>query len=252
MNNNKLSQYLRNVAYVSGGVLTRHYGGKVLDNIDNYRNKYKQLPEQNENNLILDNLIELKEQVNGLENSINNLNEDQKKSIELNDELVQKMNEVGDDVNKLNEAKNMVIESPASPEIKALVNERINNVTKSTDGLKEIIDRIFKEGDKFISDLNLDKIYEFLDSLTLLQESALLHIVFFTAIILTLLSIIGIFLSNEIIKYFDLENKFPWLSSYLKLRSKFQRFYLILYTLILFIICIVGIGLNILTLMGSS
>ena len=60
-------------------------------------------------------------------------------------------------------------------------------------------------------------------------------------------SILGVFFGNEIIKYFDLENKYPKLSIYFKLRAKFQRYYLLWDISIMFLICILGIALNVLT-----
>ena len=89
----------------------------------------------------------------------------------------------------------------------------------------------------FLSYLNIFNIYDYLDSLTLLEESSLLHIFMFSIILLILTGIIGTLLSNEIIKYFDLENKYPSLHTFLKIRSKLQRYYLIWNTVILFVLC---------------
>ena len=53
----------------------------------------------------------------------------------------------------------------------------------------------------FLSYLNIFNIYDYLDSLTLLEESSLLHIFIFSIILLILT---GTLLSNEIIKYFNI------------------------------------------------
>ena len=97
----------------------------------------------------------------------------------------------------------------------------------------------------FLSYLNIFNIYDYLDSLTLLEESSLLHIFMFSIILLILTGIIGTFLSNEIIKYFDLENKFPSISGFLKLRAKFQKYYLSWNIFFLLILIIAAILLNI-------
>ena len=93
----------------------------------------------------------------------------------------------------------------------------------------------------FLSYLNIFNIYDYLDSLTLLEESSLLHIFMFLIILLILT---GTLLSNEIIKYFNIEDKYPSISTFLKIRSKYQRYYLIWNVFSLFIICIMGIGVN--------
>ena len=93
----------------------------------------------------------------------------------------------------------------------------------------------------FLSYLNIFNIYDYLDSLTLLEESSLLHIFMFSIILLILT---GTLLSNEIIKYFNIEDKYPSISTFLKIRSKYQRYYLIWNVFSLFIICIMGIGVN--------
>ena len=43
----------------------------------------------------------------------------------------------------------------------------------------------------------------YLDSLTLLQEGGLFHIIIFSTILVIIFDILGIFFGNEIIKYFN-------------------------------------------------
>ena len=106
---------------------------------------------------------------------------------------------------------------------------------------------------KFIgnSNFNLDYIYSYLDSLSLLQESALLHICIFITILLTLTNIFATLFANEIINYFDLENKYPSISGFLKLRAKFQKYYLIWNLIILLVLILGAIAINILVFVVS-
>jgi hypothetical protein len=97
---------------------------------------------------------------------------------------------------------------------------------------------------KFNFSLNLDSFYAYLDSLTLLEESALLHIFIFIFILLTLFNLISILFVNEIIKYFKLEDKHPYLNKVLTLRLKFQKYYLILNFIILILVCLGALFLN--------
>ena len=109
---------------------------------------------------------------------------------------------------------------------------------------------INKSSNKYIPDylwdLDVSKLYQYLDTLTLQQEGALFNIIILLTIFFTLFSILGIFFGNEIIKYFKLENKYTWLSKFLLIRAKFQRYYLMWNILVLFFLCILGLGINLL------
>ena len=86
----------------------------------------------------------------------------------------------------------------------------------------------------------------YLDSLTLIQEGGLFHIMIFSTILVIIFDILGIFFGNEIIKYFNIENKFPSLSNFFKLRAELQRYYLMWNITILFVLSIGALGINIL------
>ena len=101
-------------------------------------------------------------------------------------------------------------------------------------------------------DLNIDSFRNYLDTLTLLEESAVIHLIMFSLIILVLFSIVGIFIGNELINYLDLEKKYPSLSKLLKLRAKFQRYYLFWDIFTIFIVCLIGLGLNTLVLYAGK
>jgi len=87
-----------------------------------------------------------------------------------------------------------------------------------------------------------------LDKMTLLEESAFLHILLFFTMIATVFHIIGILLTQEIIHRFNLEEKFPRLHEFFKLRAMFQKYYLVFNILLLLVLCCVGLGINALTI----
>ena len=93
---------------------------------------------------------------------------------------------------------------------------------------------------------HISKLYEYLDSISLFQEIALLHIIIFIVLLLTVFNILSVLFGNEIIRYFDLEARFPKLGFFFKLRSSLQKYYLVWNVFILFIVCIASIGLNLL------
>ena len=79
--------------------------------------------------------------------------------------------------------------------------------------------------DKFITNLNL--FYENLDTLNILEVSALFHLLVIFAFMIIIFNIYSTIFGNEIIKYFKLEEKYPKLKKIFKLRLQFQRYYLI-------------------------
>lgn len=99
---------------------------------------------------------------------------------------------------------------------------------------------------KFLPDFNV--LYEYLDTLSLLQVSAFLHIIIFLILILTLVNIVASLFGNEIIKFFNLENKYPKLDKFFKLRAQFQKYYLMWNVSLMFIVCICSIGINLIVL----
>ena len=98
----------------------------------------------------------------------------------------------------------------------------------------------------FLKSFNLEPFYSYLDSLTLFQESAFLNILILLFILCCIFSITSIFFGNEIIRYFDLEARFPRLSIYFKLRNTFQRYYLFWNIFLVVLAVIIGILMNLL------
>lgn len=100
----------------------------------------------------------------------------------------------------------------------------------------------------FISE-NIDKIFEsyrnYLSSLDMEQTLSLLHIIFCISILIGLYNLIMVFYSDQILKYFDLENKYPKFGRFLKLRSKFQLYYFTLNIIIILVVLLFLLLLNI-------
>lgn len=93
---------------------------------------------------------------------------------------------------------------------------------------------------------DLSQFYRYLDSLTILQESSLLHILMFIVLMLTVINILSVLFGNEIIRYLNI--RFPQLSLFFRLRVTLQRYYLMWNVFILFVFCLAGICINILIL----
>ena len=231
MSKAKLIDYLKAATGIPLGVAAHHscmYGGKLLnkpeDNAEALAQKYRdeRLERINENvQILVDNGKKIPEGAT--------ISEENRASLDEN-------------IQGIIDAKSDILFNPDSnKEIQgSIIDECINKI-------KEIIDIIDKGNrNKFISDFSLDDFYKFLDSLTLLEESAFLHILTFVFILLTVFSIISTLFSNELISYFNLETKYPRLGVFFRLRAKYQRYYLIWNFLTLIFICIMGIVINLL------
>ena len=80
--------------------------------------------------------------------------------------------------------------------------------------------------------------------LSVLQNLAMVHIIGALVILLSLYSLISVFFGNKIIDYFKLESRFPKLVKFIKLRQKFQVYYLAIDFAIITFILISEILLN--------
>ena len=60
----------------------------------------------------------------------------------------------------------------------------------------------------------------------------------------TIVNIFSALFANEIIKYFNLENRFPRLSLFFKIRLTLQKYYIIWNVFVLMVVCIFAVGIN--------
>lgn len=96
--------------------------------------------------------------------------------------------------------------------------------------------------------LDLSILQTYLDSLGLIEVSAFFPISVLLLIMLITFNILTVFFSNEIIRYFSLKEKYPKLNSFFRLRQTYQRYYLMLNIIAMFIICLLVISLDLLIL----
>ena len=130
----------------------------------------------------------------------------------------------------------------------------IHESKKSNDVLDKIIDLIKDSTDKknFFGETDWFKVLtdffknwsEMLASLNLEQLGALAHLVSAITILLCLFSIIGIVYSEFLFKYLKLEEKYPRIGKYLKIRKLFQHYYLFINFLFIILILSAIIFIN--------
>ena len=140
-----------------------------------------------------------------------------------------------DDVGRTTAAFLKIIADPACGEveinflIKALKSkseEQAAFIEKGNEILKQIIDSIGsnKGGQHIVDQLDyfIQMYKDFLSTLTLEQLVPLTNLLGLTIITFSLVSITTVLFSDYLIKYFNIENKFPRIAKFVQLRRKFQ------------------------------
>lgn len=239
-----------------GGVVGHHYIGKMLE----YKNEMVASKEQSVKDEVLNQNIQtvfdsLKDIAKGQDENteiLNKLVEKNSNIPSVEAEVVTKKNEIGNkfcqkvleffDGNQGNNI-NMDIYKEAYKNVK----DCAINSQEAQKALNELLTK-YRGKNNFMSDFNLSDFYNYLNKLNLLELSALFHIIVLSMLLITVFNILSSLFANEIIKYFNLEEKFPKLAKFYQLRMKFQRYYLSLNIFIMFFICIVTIFINIMVL----
>ena len=97
---------------------------------------------------------------------------------------------------------------------------------KKLEELNKMLQDIFgSDSSKFFNSNGLDEFKHYLSSLPIEKVGALGHILISFAILLSLLSIISVFYGDSLIKYFNLEVKYPKIAKFIQLRRQFQQYY---------------------------
>jgi hypothetical protein len=120
--------------------------------------------------------------------------------------------------------------------------------------LKKMLEDVFGSGskNKFIGDDVIANFQNYLSTLPLEKIGALGHIFFFIsiAILFSLVSIIFIFYGDSLIKYYNLEEKFPKLARFIQLRRKFQQYYFLINISLIIIALLLIIYVNLIVFLN--
>ena len=220
------------------GVIGHHYGSQMLDKGNTEAEAIAQAERDRKSDQMLEHLKNIKFQLENCFQKVDKTNENTQITTELGNQVKAKTNEIVEAVANLKKG----VEANNSK----VMQDEVEIARRASIDLKDLIDNWYNGTNNFISDFNLQVLYDFLDSLTLLEESAFLHILIFILILSCLVSITSIFFGNEIIRYFNLEERFPRLGLFFKLRAKFQRYYLIWNITIIVCVSFLSIFLNLL------
>lgn len=200
MTKGNILSYLRSAATFTAGAVASNYIGRII----------------NKDSLINDEAHKkfVEESFSSLNNKLTEIESSYTKSQEVTDGLKVQVQEAVKQAEKLRESVNKT-------DVSAVEKKELTNLT---DNLNNILDGIDKSGINLPFEWN--DLSNYLNNLSLLDESAILHILLFLILLLTALNILAIMFGNDIVKYLNLENKYPSLSNLLKLINKLQRYYL--------------------------
>jgi len=230
---------LKSQFMVAGSIIIGFLGHSYWSNFLSYREykskeKVQQLLDER-----LDSMINQLEQINAkiIEHSkqlntfslSNNINESVLTSVKYK---LETGNKDIDEGNRLLENINDKVLN--KDEILSLAKENFSKgLTNLDEASKKLSELLNIDKDKLFS--NLSSLYEYLDSLSLLEESSLFNILVLLVISLIIVNIYSSLFGNIVINYFKLEEKYPRINKFFKLRIQFQKYYLI-FNLILFVI----------------
>ena len=113
---------------------------------------------------------------------------------------------------------------------------------KTDDKLNNIIDKL---GNLKFVNFKLDEIYKLFANLTLDQLVSLFNLAIDLSLSFSIFNIINIFLGEHLIKYFNLENKYPKIAYFIRLRIKLNSHLKTAYLIWFVIIFLIGILGNI-------
>lgn len=124
-----------------------------------------------------------------------------------------------------------------------------DNFQSSLKSIRSFLDGLIKEkSDKILDNISdhLENINNFFINLTPEQNFALFNFSGTFVIFVTIINILFIFYGNKLIDYFNLEIRFPRLAFLINLRRKFQQYYLLWNTFIIFIVSLIMLFVNLL------
>ena len=261
-NTKQLSRHAIYTGLFTGGVVTQYYINKILSMKDDQLIKAREAKNdalltsvESTYNYILDNVGQLKESVitrldQHLDTMIKGVESKEDKVI--NEENINKMNAIGDKVQSFKKSASELENSSNVDDVTTTkVKDFIQKASEIDNDNIKLINDITKQklienfNTNFISDYT-KYIHDYLDTLTLHEVSCLLNIIIFIVLILTGFIILSMYYENHIIYYFKLEERYPKLAGYLKLRRTLQKYSIMWNIFLLFLICLFGIFVNLL------
>ena len=132
-----------------------------------------------------------------------------------------------------------------------LIND-VENIRKSLDdNLQFIGSSLFDKIKDIINSDIIGQYQQFLDTLSYHQLLAIINISAFMFIFLNIISLFGVYFSESLIQYFNLEEKYPRIGRFIKIRRTYYKYYYIINAIIIFVMTVISIYCNLTVLLSS-
>ena len=252
------AQNLGIIGAARAGIGGHHYGDKILSYRENQAEEAIQAIRDK-------TLMDMKDKVDTIVTNVTTLNSKLDKQAEilkqeenLSTEVKTEIEDVLDTVDigrkslelaetTLNDSLNNGLnETGVNKGLAVLFNGK-QNLNTASSKLQALLDRL-NNRNNFWGESELKAFYDYLDSLSLIQELALINSAYMVIVTITVLNIYSVVFSNEILRYFNIEEKYPRLQKFFSVRRTYQRYYLSVYGIMFIIFTLFIGGLNILTL----
>jgi hypothetical protein len=206
---------------------------------------------QGKNDELRDKTIEVLNKNEKLIESQQELVEESKSLSSCYKKVAEEWKKITDSINK-NVADNSINDDELSDQLNKLDNT-INEIEECTHRYENIVETARKlvEDGNFRKFIDSDKIIDFFNNINNLSFEDTIYVCHLSgsiAILISIISIITIFYSNQIIEYFKLETKYPRIAKFIQLRRKFQNFYIVIDFIIILFVCVAMIYINLLLL----
>jgi Rad3-related DNA helicase len=154
-------------------------------------------------------------------------------------------------------AEERIKNSELQDKLDTLANKKIEQLESINENNKSLIENIqnivnSKSGssgsNSLIGNNIIDSISQFFSTLNFEQTLAIFHISGAIFILISLYVIMIIYFGDFLIKYFNLEEKYPKIANFIKFRRKFQNYYILINILMIVLVLFIIIYVNFLLL----
>lgn len=196
---------------------------KIMDSIQKSVEAIRKSSEEMQTRINQENIDKLTNLSNNFKNKIDNAMNTANKVQDINTQIMNNDSNISEDLktqsyqdinNNLDLTKNGLEEGK-----------------KILDEIVEIFSNIRGSGSSsnYIFDI-INQYSDFLNTLTVIQKGALGHLLAAIFLLFCFTTIITIFYGETLIKYFEIEKRFPKIARFIEIRRKFQQYYFLLNT----------------------
>jgi hypothetical protein len=242
----------KTIGYLGGGLTLITFAQGLQSNKQNKAiidNLNKRIEMQNE--IVSKYEAQIKKEIDytKLTSKVTDINEETAKALRESEKLTEISKQI--ETGNLNTSQVEIIKTDLSHH-SINIESSLSSSNVKIEELKKMLEDVFGSGskNKFIGDDVIANFQNYLSTLPLEKIGALGHILISVAILFSLVSIIFIFYGDSLIKYYNLEEKFPKLARFIQLRRKFQQYYFLINISLIIIALLLIIYVNLIVFLN--